>query len=177
MYNQNMEKYIVIRSRRKTLAIHIEDDLSVTVRAPLFLSDKMIEDEVNKHAKWIENTRERIKNRKSGSVILNDGEIEKLKKEAYEYLSKRTEYYSVKTGLKYSYIKITSAEKRFGSCNSRGGICYSYRLMLCDKRAVDYVIVHELCHTVHMNHSARFYALVQSILPDWKEREKLLKGG
>ncbi len=172
-----MENYNVVRSKRKTLAIHIENDLSVTVKAPLFLSDKTIEDEVNKHSKWIEKTQERIKNKTDKSVVLNDSDIEKLKKEAYDYLSERTEYYSVKTGLKYSYIKITSAEKRFGSCNSRGGICYSYRLMLCDKRAVDYVIVHELCHTVHMNHSARFYALVQSILPDWKERERLLKNG
>ena len=160
MYNQNMEKYKVIRSRRKTLAIHIENDLSVSVKAPLFLSDEVIKREVKKHEKWIENTREKIKKRESEKPSFSEEEIEKLKK-----------------GLKYSYVKITSAEKRFGSCNSKGGICYSYRLMLYDKRAVDYVVVHELCHTVHMNHSARFYALVQSILPDWKERERLLKGG
>ncbi len=177
MYNQNMEKYNVVRSRRKTLAIHIENDLSVTVKAPLFLSDEVIKREVEKHEKWIENTRKKIKKRACEKPCLNETEKERLKKEAYEYLSERTRYYSGKTGLKYSYIKITSAEKRFGSCNSNGGICYSYRLMLYDKRAVDYVVVHELCHTVHMNHSARFYALVQSILPDWKERERLLKGG
>ena len=69
-----MEKYNVVRSRRKTLAIHIENDLSVTVKAPLFLSDEVIKREVEKHEKWIENTREKIKKRASEKPDLNETE-------------------------------------------------------------------------------------------------------
>ena len=78
-------------------------------------------------------------------------------------------------GLKYGRITITSAQKRFGSCNSNGNICFSYRLMLYPESAREYVIVHELAHLKEMNHSKAFYAIIASVLPDYKHRRKLLK--
>jgi predicted metal-dependent hydrolase len=78
-------------------------------------------------------------------------------------------------GIKYGRITITSARTRFGSCSSEGNISYSYRLMLYPEEAIDYVVVHELAHRREMNHSPRFYAIVERILPDYKERRKLLK--
>ena len=77
--------------------------------------------------------------------------------------------------LKPAGIKITSAQKRFGSCSGKNSICYSWRLMLYPPEAIDYVVVHELAHIVHKNHSAKFYALVAKYLPDYKERENLLR--
>jgi len=77
--------------------------------------------------------------------------------------------------LKYGRITITSAKTRFGSCSSKGNISYSYKLMLYPEAAREYVVVHELAHLVEMNHSKRFYSLVERYLPDYKERRKLLK--
>ena len=99
----------------------------------------------------------------------------KLKREAREYLETKTEYFSKIMGLKYSRITITSAERRFGSCSSKGKICYSYRLMLYPEAAREYVVVHELAHLVEMNHSKRFYKIVEKYLPDYKERRRMLR--
>ena len=72
-------------------------------------------------------------------------------------------------------IKITSARTRFGSCSGKNSICFSWRLMLYPPEAIDYVIVHELAHIRHHDHSPAFYALIEQYLPDWKARMKLLK--
>ena len=79
-------------------------------------------------------------------------------------------------GVDYGHISITSAKTRFGSCSSKGNIAFSYRLMLYPEAAVDYVVVHELAHRKEMNHSRAFYKLIEEILPDYKQRRKLLKG-
>ena len=78
-------------------------------------------------------------------------------------------------GLKHGRITITSAKTRFGSCSSKGNISYSYLLMTYPEAAREYVVVHELAHLVHMNHSAAFYSLVEQYMPDYKARRKLLK--
>ena len=78
-------------------------------------------------------------------------------------------------GLKPTSVKITSAKGRFGSCSAKNGLCFSWRLMAYPERAVRYVVVHELAHIAHHNHSPAFYALVEKYMPDYKERQKLLK--
>ena len=106
---------------------------------------------------------------------MTDDDVKRLKKNAKVYFNDKTEYYSKLMGLKYGRITITSAQKRFGSCSSEGNICFSYRLMLYPEEAREYVIVHELAHLKEMNHSARFYKIVESVLPDYKLRRKMLK--
>ena len=72
-------------------------------------------------------------------------------------------------------ITITGAEKRFGSCSAKNRICFSWRLMAYPEEAIDYVVVHELAHIRHKDHSKRFYAFVEEVLPDWRERRRLLR--
>ena len=72
-------------------------------------------------------------------------------------------------------VKITGAKSRWGSC-SKKGINFAWRLMMADEGVIDYVVVHELAHIIEMNHSKRFWAIVESILPDYKERKRRLKG-
>jgi len=71
-------------------------------------------------------------------------------------------------------LKITSALRRWGSCNHKNSICINWRLIFAPLELVDYVIVHELCHIVHKNHSREFWRLVASVLPDYKARDKAL---
>ncbi len=78
-------------------------------------------------------------------------------------------------GLTPAAVTITGARKRFGSCSASNRICYSWRLMQYPEAAVDYVVVHELAHIVHKDHSRNFYAYVERFLPDWRERRALLK--
>ena len=80
-------------------------------------------------------------------------------------------------GVRYTGLKITAAKTRFGSCNSKNSICFSLYLMSYPENAIDYVIVHELAHIKEKNHSSAFYKVVESVLPDYKDRRKLLKNG
>ena len=113
-----------------------------------------------------------------GLIMENPELIEKikeLKKSAKAYFKEKTELFSKLMNIKYGRITITSAQTRFGSCSSLGNISYSYRLMMYPEAAREYVVVHELAHILELNHSDRFYAIVQKYLPDYKERKKLLK--
>lgn len=91
--------------------------------------------------------------------------------EARYYLTRRILMLSTKTGLKYSSVKINSAKQRWGSCSSQKAINLSCYLMLLSEDLIDYIIVHELCHTVEMNHSARFKALWYGYYPNYEELE------
>ena len=78
-------------------------------------------------------------------------------------------------GLTYTGITITGAKTRYGSCSPKNRLCFSWRLMAYPESAIDYVVVHELAHIVHRNHGPEFHKLVESVLPDHKERRALLK--
>lgn len=170
-----MYEYKLIRSPHRTLAVQITEDGEIVVRAPRIYSRHKIDKFIEEHADWIEKTLAKQQEIKDRKLILSDDDIKKLKKLAGEILPKKTEYYAGIMGVTYSGVKITSAQKRFGSCSGKNGICYSYMLMLYPEEAIDYVVVHELAHTVHHDHSRNFYALIYSVMPDYKQREKLLK--
>lgn len=167
--------YELKRSKRKTLSLTVTKDLKVSVKAPVGCPQKMIDDFVLSHEKWINEHIEKQKSRLSLEKTLDEKRVSELRALAAAELPRRVEYYSEKMGLYPTNVKITSAATRFGSCSGKNSICFSYRLMLYPPEAVDYVVVHELAHIKEKNHSARFYALVERYMPDYREREKLLK--
>jgi predicted metal-dependent hydrolase len=167
--------YTVIRSKRRTLALEVTTELTVRVRAPLRASDRSIRQLVENNESWIEKTLEKQKERGAARPRLNDAEIAALKRKAAEHIPPRVAHYADVMGLQPTGVKITGAEKRYGSCSGKNSLCFSYRLMLCPDAAVDFVVVHELAHIRHKNHGRDFYALIASVLPDYKQRRKLLK--
>lgn len=168
-------KYTVELSKRKTISISVKGG-KLLVKAPLKTSPERIEAVLEKHKRWIEKHLEIEKSRIDTDASLTEKQIAELKRSARTYLVDKTRYYSELMSLKYGRITITSAKTRFGSCSQKGDISYSYRIMLYPEAAREYVVVHELAHLVHMNHSPAFYAIVERYLPDCKERRKLLKG-
>lgn len=167
-------EYKLVKSNRKTVELSIGDDLIPMVKAPYGMSKRDIDAFVEKHILWIQ--RHMDKKRLQIEKIDVSAEEEVVAKErALPYLTERTEHYSKLMGLKSVGIKITSAKKRFGSCSEKNSICYSWRLMLYPPEAIDYVVVHELAHIVHKNHGTEFYKLIAKYMPDYKEREKLLR--
>lgn len=166
--------YKLVKSKRKTLEISINDELEVIVKAPDNMPQDKIEEFVVKNKKWIEKHIER-KRESLGKRELSDIDETLTRENALQYLAERTKFFSDKMGLKPTGIKITSAKKRFGSCNYRNSICYSWYLMLYPPEAIDYVVVHELAHIRYKNHGKEFYKLIEKYLPDYKERVKMLK--
>lgn len=170
-----MREYKLIRSSRRTLALEIGRDLTLTVRAPIKMPLSVIEEFIEKHDKWIDKKLDVMKNREIKPDNLLPEEIAALKMRAKEILPKKVDYFAEIMGLKPAGVKITSAKKRFGSCSGKNSLCFSYELMLYPDEAIDYVVVHELAHIKHRNHSAKFYNLIEKYLPDYKTREKILK--
>ncbi|MDA3945239.1 MAG: SprT family zinc-dependent metalloprotease [Helicobacteraceae bacterium] len=97
------------------------------------------------------------------------------KKEAQSYLQERLNHYSVVMDLKPSEMKLRSMKRQWGNCRSNGVITFNIHLIQTPKECIDYVVVHELAHMVHMNHSKAFHALVEQYLPQSKEKRALLK--
>jgi len=94
---------------------------------------------------------------------------------AKRYLSDRTQALASRLGSAPNAVKINSAKTRWGSCSTKKNINFSWRLIMADDAVIDYVIIHELAHLSEMNHSARFWRIVESVLPDYKERKARLK--
>lgn len=78
-------------------------------------------------------------------------------------------------GVQYEKVKVNSAKTRWGSCNSRENINFTYRLIFAPEDVIDYVVVHELAHLKEMNHSHRFWSAVEEIMPDYREQRRRLK--
>jgi predicted metal-dependent hydrolase len=98
-----------------------------------------------------------------------------LDEQASAYLPRRLQYLADMGGFHFSKIRYSNAKGRWGSCNSQGVISLNVALMNLPKEIIDYVLIHELSHTRHMNHSAEFWALVGTQYEDYKNARKQLK--
>ena len=90
-------------------------------------------------------------------------------------LPKRTLEFAKRMAVMPTAVKINGAAARWGSCSAKKSINFSWRLVMADDAVIDYVVVHELAHLIEMNHSARFWAIVEGILPDYGKRRDRLK--
>ena len=90
-------------------------------------------------------------------------------------IPERVSYFAPQVGVTYGNITIRSQRTRWGSCSSKGNLNFNCLLMLVPREVLDYVVVHELCHRKEVNHSPRFWAEVERILPDYKIRQTWLK--
>lgn len=168
-------RYELVRSGRRTVALEVTGDCRVLVRAPDRTSRAWIDGFVLRHAGWIDAHMARQRQRQALRPEPTAAERAEYIRLAKEVLPARTEHYAGIMGLTPAAVTITGARKRFGSCSGTNRICYSWRLMQYPAEAVDYVVVHELAHIVHKNHSKAFYGYVERYLPDWRERRALLK--
>ncbi len=95
--------------------------------------------------------------------------------QAKELFHSRLAFYKDRLALDYNEVKLKDQKTRWGSCSRKGNINLNWRLVMAPTLIVDYVVVHELCHLKIMNHSKDFWQLVESFIPDYKERKKWLK--
>ena len=169
-------EYKVIRSDRKTLAIQITRE-GLVVRAPRRLSDSEIEKYVNAHRAWIEkHLGEAQRSRAEGNAQrLTQEELEALAQKALAYIPGRVAYYAPKMGVTYGRITIRNQHTRWGSCSNKGNLNFNCLLMLAPPEVIDSVVVHELAHRKEMNHSARFYAEVKRVFPEYDRWHGWLK--
>ena len=165
--------YTLIRSKRKSVSIQVDENCNITVRAPLRLSQKEIDRILLEKKAWLEKTIVSQRDKKKNAKFYSDDEIKLLRKKAKEIIPLKVKYYAGIMQVNPASVKINSAKKRYGSCSGTNNLNFSLYLMDKDERFIDYVVVHELAHIKHHNHSKDFYNFIEQFMPDYKERMKL----
>ena len=209
-----MTPHKIIKSKRKTLSLSINENAELIVRAPNQISNKKIEEFIIEKSKWINKNKNLMQSRinemnDSDSDYLFLGNIYPLIK-VYENPNKidfngtefitsienqdkfksslkswykikfkeiaipRLNYFSDKYNLKINQVRFKNQKTLWGSCSSKNNINLNYLLVMAPMLVIDYVIIHELVHTIHKNHSENFWNAVEAIMPDYKKAKKWL---
>jgi predicted metal-dependent hydrolase len=112
----------------------------------------------------VERTRERLSQRAANAPTISQPEVEILRRQARQYVPHTVERLARNFGFNYTSLRISSAHTRWGSCSGKNGISLSLFLMLLPEHLREFIILHELCHTRHHNHSAAFHALLNTLV-------------
>ena len=162
------------RSRSLRLAVYPGGELVVT--APRFLSIRAIEQFIIRKSKWV---LEKIDKLVSVPKIVKTKnsrlDFIRNKSTALKIARQKMEYFNQFYGLKWKKVMIKNQKTRWGSCSRQGNINFNYKIALLPERAVDYIIVHEMCHLAEMNHSRKFWNLVAKTVPDYREVRRGLR--
>ena len=168
----------IIRSNRKTVSIQVNQDLSITVRAPQRVTQKEIKRILERNDSWIQKHIEMLREKQAEAEDvkkLTAEEIKTLAEQALKLIPQRVEYFARQVGVTYGRITIRNQKTRWGSCSSKGNLNFNCLLMLAPTEILDYVVVHELCHRKEMNHSKAFWTEVEKVLPDYRQSVQWLK--
>ena len=163
--------YKLIRSDRRSIGIQITAE-GVVVRAPKGLSAAEIDRFVQSKRSWSESHLAKVP---TAQPKFSGEEIHRLADEALKRIPERVRHFAPLVGVTYGGITIRNQHTRWGSCSAKGNLNFNCLLMLTPDHVIDYVVVHELCHRLEMNHSPRFWAQVERVLPDYRRSLQWLK--
>ena len=167
--------YGLIRAKRKTMALKVSEDGMVTVRIPYGVRPEEADRFVEAHVDWIRKRILECRERAAARPVYTDQEREAGKRLAKELLLKKCRYFAERMGVSYGTVTVREQKTRWGSCSTKGNLNFNWKLVLMPQALLDYVVVHELAHRKEMNHSARFWAIVEQELPDYQKRRNELK--
>jgi len=167
--------YEIIYSSRKTLAIQITADGKVKVRAPKRCSQAAIHRFLTEKEDWVLKHLSKAKeNPPADTPPLSEQDRARYIKIARDVFAQKTAYYANIMHVTYGRIAIREQKTRWGSCSAQGNLNFNWRLIFAPAGVLDYVVVHELAHRREMNHSARFWAVVEETMPDYRKYKKWL---
>ena len=170
--------YIIEKSCRRSISLSVLQDGRVLIKAPYGISEKKIQDFLFSKKTWITKQIEKqsAENEKAQKLgFLSAEEIRKIKEKAKKIIPNRAAFWAEKIGVTYGRISIRLQSSRWGSCSAKGNLNFNCLLVLMPQEILDSVVVHELCHRRHMNHSKAFYAEIHRVFPNYKECDKWLK--
>ena len=169
-YNNEIIEYELIKLKIKNMYIYIKEG-KVIVKVPTKLPDKQIKEFINKKARWIY---ENIKKEKE--KINLEKKIEKEDSNRLECIVKNSiEKYSKLLKVIPNKVRIKDIKYAWGSCSVRKNITINQKLATKEAKVIEYVVLHEMCHIKQMNHSKKFWNLVEQYMPEYKNYKKKLK--
>ena len=164
--------YEIIRSHRKTVAIQITNDGRVLVRCPMRAKAADLQRLVESRKTWIAR---HLAELPPVPPPFSQAELEDLTQQAKAWIPQRTAFWAEQMGLSYGRVTIRHQRSCWGSCSGKGNLNFNCLLMLFPREIADYVIIHELCHRAHPDHSKAFWALVAKFDPDHAAHRRWLK--
>lgn len=170
--------YVIQKSRRRSISVSVMTDNRVLVRAPYGTTERTVQEFLLSKKDWITKHLEKQnrEEKKAESLgLLSADEIKQIKKQARKIIPHRVEFWANKIGVTYGRIAIRLQSSRWGSCSVDGNLNFNCLLVIMPPEIMDSVVVHELCHRRHMNHSKEFYAEIDRVFPDYKCCNKWLK--
>ena len=170
--------YVIQKSRRRSISVSVMTDNRVLVKAPYRTTERTVQEFLLSKKDWITKHLEKqnMEEEKAESLgLLSADEIKQIKKQALKIIPQRVEYWAYKIGVTYGRIAIRLQSSRWGSCAQNGNLKFNCLLVIMPPEIMDSVVVHELCHRRHMNHSKEFYAEIDRVFPDYKCCNKWLK--
>ena len=170
--------YEIIKSSRKTIAVEVRQDGSVLVRAPRNCPQSRIDTFLKEKQAWVLAKVEEQKEKEADSMKiqpLSEAEQRLYRDKAREIFEQTVSYYAQMMGVSYGRIAIRDQKTRWGSCSGEGNLNFNWRLIFAPAGVLDYVVVHELAHRKEMNHSPRFWKVVEDTMPEYRKYQKWLK--
>lgn len=172
----------VVYSGRSTLGLEVSRNGQVKLRAPRRVSDGALQNFARQKEAWIIEKYLMMEEKRKADSLQQDTDYVKdpaleqaYRRQAKARLEERAAYFASRMGVSYQRISVRAAKTRWGSCSAKGNLNFHWKLILMPPQVLDYVVVHELAHRKEMNHSPAFWAEVEKILPDYRERRKWLK--
>jgi len=163
-------------ARTRRLWLTVRRDGSVVVTAPLHEPFAAIQRFVLDRTAWIARAIEHVRRHKDGIFLPRDRRSYlRHKEEARALVRGIVAAYAPLLGLRHGRIAIKDMRSNWGSCSEKGNLNFNYKLALVPRHLAEYVVVHELCHLAHFDHSPAFWALVEGLMPDAKARRKEMR--
>lgn len=177
LHRVEMIEFSVVRSGKCRYARLTVTKNGCTVKAPRLMPLFLIKQFVRAHAPKIAKTLARFSSRVELVDSHNaESDYSEHKESARQYIHERLQHFSHLYGFHYKSVRIKNTSTRWGSCSKEGNLNFSYKLIHLPPQLADYVIVHELCHLLQMNHSSLFWQEVAKIIPDYKAKRRDLSG-
>ena len=165
----------VLRSDRSTIAIRITLAGQIEVLCPRMAAEKELQQVLDRHSRWIQNQLQRVSSMDPKEPPFSEEELRQMLRLAKKTIPQKVSYFASRLGVSYGRVAIRRQRTKWGSCSSKGNLNFNCTLMKAPESVLDYVVVHELCHRLEMNHSPAFWKLVERIIPDHKACRQWLK--
>ena len=163
-----------VRSPRVKIAVHPGGQIIVT--APKRVSKAKIDQLVHERHGWIKEQQEKFVDLKDRLLFrFNPAEYKQYKKEALAYVTDCLKFYNQHYRIGFGGLSIRNPRTRWGSCSSANNLSFNYKIVLLPSKLAEYIVVHELCHYHHLDHSDAFWNEVDKVMPDYYERKEWLR--